>query len=349
MFMCILLNMNNKVAFIFDLFFIISAHIGIGFVTGKEIEQFFLSGSNIFVTILSFFCIFVLTCSFILFVKNKYNISNIHSLNQLAFGKYHTLFNIVLITQFLISCSAMLAGCDNIMLNIFNITIPIFSLCLSVITFFILCGGVGRIKLVSNFLLPILMIGIITNITYNYSPPTIAANINYKDILFPILFCCENSLTLIAVLLKTKSKPRPLVMTSGIIISLVILFSLFVIVNFSADMPLLLASKNLGVAFFIIYIIIIIFALFITLQICAYNSLEIALKWTDKKYISILIILLVAQSLSRLGFTFIIKYLYTMLAVVSGVYLLILFIKFSKDFLKYNKLNNKNCEINTQK
>ena len=149
--------MNSKFTFIFDLFFIVSAHIGIGFVTGKELEHFFLSGTNIMLAIISFFCIFVLTSSFILFIKNKHNVSNLNDLNRLTFGKYHTMFNIVLITQFLISCSAMLAGCDNIMKNIFHITIPIFSLSLSIITFFVLCGGIGRIKLISNFLLPILI------------------------------------------------------------------------------------------------------------------------------------------------------------------------------------------------
>ncbi len=331
--------MNNKLTFIFDLFFIISAHIGVGFVTGKELEHFFLSGTNIVLAVVSFFCIFVLTSSFILFIKNKHNISSMDQLNQLAFGKYHTMFNIVLITQFLISCSAMLAGCDNIMKNVFNITMPIFSLSLSVITFFVLCGGVRRIKLTSNFLLPILIVGIATNISLNFDNPTINTSIDWHDIVFPILFCCENSLTLISVLLKTKSKPKPLILSSGVIISLMILLSVFVIANFSADMPLLESSKNLGMVFFIAYIVIIVLALFITLQICSYNTLEIALKWTDKKYLSIILILLLSQTVALLGFTFIIKYLYMVLAIVGGVYLLILFIKFGKNYFKiFNKL-----------
>lgn len=311
----------------FDLFFVVSGIIGVGFATGKEIDHFFLSGKYLWLAVIVFFAVFVGLSVYILYIKNKHDIVSLKQLNKFAFGKYYEIGNIMLLILFLITNSAMLAGCDNIVKNYLSITFPIASLILSIMTFFIINGGVERIKRIANIVMPGLIVVIIVNACCNFSPVYTYDGKIITDIIFPIIFCCENFMTIIPVLINSKSKIRPLSLLSGLVISIAILFSALAIFGVNADMPMLSVAKNLGNWFFVIYLFGVLFALFTTLQISAHSCLEISSKNKSNKMFASLVILLVSQIVAYLGFNFIVKYLYSAIGVMGGVYLVALVVR----------------------
>lgn len=319
--------MNKFKVLLFDLFFVLSSIVGVGFVTGKEIAHFFISGKSIIIATIVFFCVFVGLSLYILCIKHKHHITTLTNLNKLAFGKYYKIGNLLLIILFIVTNSAMLAGGDNIIKNYLGISLPIVSLFLSIITFFIVIGGVNRIKTITNWVMPILLLIIIINSCCNLGGDVSIKGSFVLDIIYPIIFCCENFINFISVLLNTKSKPKPLGFVSGTVLSIIILLSAFAIGNLGADMPMLTLSKNLGNVFFVIYLLSVIFAIFTTLEISTYQCLELVSKTRKDKYFNLALILLVSQIIAYLGFNFIVKYLYTAIGIMSAIYLIALIIK----------------------
>lgn len=312
---------------ILDLFFIASGIIGVGFATGKEIAHFFLGGRSAIVATLVFLCIFVGLCMYFLHIKYKYNITNLTMLNKMAFGKYYKIGNIVLIALFIVTNSAMLAGCDNLVRNYLGINLPIVSLFLSILTFFIVLGGVNRIKSIAHIGMPILILIIIINACCNLKGNIDLGGSVALDLVYPIVFCGQNFVSVISVLLNTKSNPKPLSIVSGVVVSIVVLISAFAINGVNTSMPMLTISKNLGNVFFALYLMSVIFALFTTLEITTYHCLQVTLKANKDKYFTLSLILLASQIIAYLGFNFIVQYLYTFVGIISAFYLIVLIIK----------------------
>lgn len=325
---------------IFDLLFVISGFIGVGFATGEELEQFFTQGNNLILSVGAFFVVYFLVCLAILKLKHKHNLKDMRQLNKFAFGEYSYVFDAFLLILFLITSSAMLAGCDNILRNNFDIAIPIGSLTLSVITLFFCTKEVTRIKQISNIIIPILIVFICVNVAFNRGE-YVGGNGITGGVIFPILFCCENCVMLISVLLKTKSNPLLLSTISGIILSVILFFATRVVTNFLGDMPLLLASKNVSRIFYLCYLLGITLALFLTLQISQHNVIEICNRSKKSNHFLALIFVLVSQTISFLGLKFIVKYLYSAMGICGAIYILILFIKIIINNKKYNKIKNK--------
>ena len=311
---------------IFDLFFVVSSIIGVGFATGKEIAHFFLSGRSLILAVIVFFCVFAGLCWYILHIKHKHKITDLNQLNNLAFGKHYEIGNIVLVVLFIVTNSAMLAGCDNLVRNYLGFNIPVVSLFLSLITFFIVLGGINRIKQIANIVMPILIVIITINACCNFKSTTLQGSVAL-DLIYPIIFCSENFITLISVLIGTKTKPKTLSILSGFVISAVVLISALAIGNLNADMPMLTLSKNLGGVFFAIYLSGVIFALFTTLEISSYHCLQVSVKHSNKKHFALAMILLISQIIAYLGFNFIVQYLYSAIGILGAIYLIALIIK----------------------
>ncbi len=321
--------------FIFDLFFIVSGIIGVGFATGKEIAHFFLGGKSVYVAVAVFFVVFAGLSMYILHIKHKHNIINLTQLNKFAFGKYYEIGNIVLIVLFLVTNAAMLAGCDNIVQNYLGINLPIASLFLSCVTFFVVIGGVERIKQIVNIVMPLLIVIIIVNACINFNSTINLQGSVATDIYFPIIFCCENFITLISVLVNTKSRPKTLSVVSSAVIALIVTLTGLAVFGVEADMPMLELSQNIGSVFFAIYLIGVIFALFTTLEISSYHCVEVMSKSKRHKYFVTAVVLLVGQIIANLGFNFIVKYLYTAIGILGAIYLIVLIIKLIIENKKY--------------
>lgn len=312
---------------LYDLFFVVSAIIGVGFATGREISHFFLAGKNLVLAVAIFFIVFVLLSLFFLKTKQKHNINSLSQLNKLAFGKYNEIGNIVLMVLLIVTSSAMLSGCDNLIKTYLGINIPFGSLFLSAITFFVVVGGVVRIKSIANIVMPLLIGLIVLNACVNINFSLESNGSLILDIAYPIIFCCENFIMLISVLLNTKSNSKVLGFVSGGLISLVVLLSALAISNLNTDMPMLTLSGRGGNIFFLIYLIGVIFALFTTLEISTYNCWQINKKNKQNNIFVLLLIILTNQLMAYLGFNFIVVYLYTGVGILSAIYLIILIIR----------------------
>lgn len=318
--------MNKFKLLIFDLFFVVSGMVGVGFATGREIRHFFLSGKYLMLAVTVFFCVFFMLCWYILHIKHKYGLRDLTKLNKLAFGRFYKLGDTVLMLVLIVTNSAMLSGVDNLAKNYLGLNFPLMSFGLSFVTFFIALGGVERIKKISSTTMPILIFLMLINSLANIEHvPKLNGEI-FIDFIYPIIFCCGNFTTLISTLISTKSKPGRLSFATGIIISVIIIISAISISNISTDMPMITAGKALGDLFFIIYFVGIILALFTTSQITTCNCLNILNKNTNNKYFNLLLILFISQSIANLGFNFIMQYLYTLIGVMGVIYLIILII-----------------------
>ena len=313
---------------ILDLFFVVSSIVGVGFVTGKEIAYYFTSGKNIFIAVAVFCVIFISLTLYMLHIKHRNKVNNLTELNKFAFGRHHEICNIVLVIFLIITNSAMLAGCDNIIRTYLGFSIPVGSLFLSCVTFFVVLGGIDRIKNISKIVTPVVIVLIIFIGCKNFKVSSSDGNYTF-DILYPIMFFAHNFILLITVILNTKSSPKILSLLSGILISLVILITALAINGIDTDMPMLVLSKNLGNAFFSIYLIGVILALFTTLQIGAFQCLQIVNKNKSQKFFTLSIILLTCQIIAYLGFSFIIQYLYAAMGILGVIYLLILIVEVS--------------------
>lgn len=317
--------MNKLKLIMLDLFFVVSSIIGVGFATGKEISHYFNSGKCIVLAVIVF-CIFYIGLSlYFLSIKNKHRINNLTDLNKFAFGRHYEICNIMLVIFFIITNSAMLAGCDNIVRTYLGFNIPVGSLFLSCVTFFVVLGGIDRIKHISKIVAPVIILLIIFISCANIKTQNLNGNLAL-DFVYPILFCVHNFILLITVILNTKSNPKILSFLSGFLVSIVILISAFAIGNIDSDMPMLLLSKNLGNICFSVYLLGVIFALFTTLQISTHQCLQIINKNQSQKIFTLALMLLICQIIAYLGFSFIVQYLYAAMGILGVIYLLTLIV-----------------------
>ena len=74
-------------------------------------------------------------------------------------------------------------------------------------------------------------------------------------------------------------------------------------------------------------------ALFSTLIICSYNMQNLLVK--NKGVITSLLVVFINLLLSTLGYAFIVKYLYVLSGIISGIYVIFLIIMITINLIKY--------------
>jgi len=344
---------NKLWSTIVDYFLILSAIIGVGFASGKEIYVFFFDfGSASLLGLISFGLLYVYLFLVIQYISRKLDINCYNEFNSVVFGKLCKFTNIVLLINFSITASGMLAGADYLFDTFFGIKYGIPSMVLTIITFFILIGGIGKIKIVANFIVPIMIFVIVVNSIKNINPINVRFEVVDKNIFmavyYGVLFGVNNFVTALPILFQTKLKTKGKLLVI-LTICLIILMNILVLASgsFTSDMPMFELSKNVSIWFYYVYFVTLILALFSTLIICTNNSLEILIKNKKSKFL-ISVLLLFNLIISKVGYAFIVKYLYVVSGIISGVYvvtmivfLIIKLLKRNKE-LKLEKINNIN-------
>lgn len=341
---------GNKIwSTLVDYFLILSAIIGVGFASGKEVYVFFFSfGGASVLGLIAFVLLYIYLFFIVEHVKRKLQLNSYNQFNRVIFGGLSKFSNVVLVVNFVIASAGMLAGADYLFKTFFNVGFKIPSTILSIITFVVLLGGIKKIKAVANFIIPIMITVIVVNSIANVTP----ANVNLKIIdanigvavYYALLFGVTNFVAAFPVLFQTslKVKGRLAVVFS---VALIILLNILVLASnaTATDMPMFELSQNLGNSFYILYFVALIFGLFSTLIICSFNTQTILNKNKKSWFIS-LIIVLTNLIISNFGYNFIVKNLYIFSGMISGVYilflLLMIIIKLRKNFK-----NNKNQHI----
>ncbi len=336
---------KNKWSTVVDYFLILSAIIGVGFASGKEICVFFFDfGVASILGLLSFGLLYIYLFFVIDYVRQKLETHSYDEFNQLMFGRLCKLSNVIMIINFSITSAGMLAGADYLFNTFFDVEYKLPSIILSILVFMLLMGGIARIKFVANLIIPIMIFVIVINSIGNITPENvnleITAGHSAMAIYFGLLFGVNNFVAALPVLFETKlkSKGKLFVIFS---ICLIILLNILVFAsnNFSTDMPMFELSKNVSIWFYYIYFTTLILALFSTLMICSYNMHKIISK-SDKSIFTALIIVIFNMILSNFGYAFIVRYLYLISGICSAIFVIILIIMIAVrlSYVNSNKL-----------
>lgn len=340
-----------------DYFLILSAIIGVGFASGKEICVFFFDlGGVSLLGLIAFGLLYIYLFFVIEHVRKRLILNSYNEFNRAIFGKMCQLSNAIMLINFAITCAGMLAGADYLFNTFFGVGYKIPSILLSIVTFCLLVGGIGKIKIVSNIIIPVMIFVIVVNSIANIAPHNVNLDITNGNeliaVYYGLLFGVNNFVAALPVLFETKlkSKGKLVVIIS---ICLIILMNILVFAsnNFVTDMPMFELSTNVSPTFYYIYFTTLIFALFSTLMICSFNMYQI-LKRQEKSIFLALTIVIFNMILSNLGYGFIVEYLYMISGIFSGIFVLVLVVLMLMKLLQLRKRNSnsdrKNFDIITK-
>ncbi|MBR6778843.1 MAG: hypothetical protein IKM43_01650 [Clostridia bacterium] len=329
-----------------DYFLILGAIIGVGFASGKEICVFFFDfgGASLF-GLVAFGLLYIYLFFVIQYVSRKLELNSYDKFNAKMFGKLCKISNIVMLINFTITSAGMLAGADYLFQTFFGVGYKIPSIILSILTFVLLLGGIDKIKIVANVIIPIMIAVIVINSIQNITPQNVNLNITagnmHMAIYYGLLFGVNNFVAAMPVLFETKQKSKT---KAFVILSICIIILLNILVfasnHFTTDMPMFELSANVSPLFYYIYFATLVLALFSTLMICSYNMQKIVARDKKSKFISAMIVLF-NLLLSNVGYAFIVKYLYVVSGIISGVYVIALIMMMIINLLIYkNKTKN---------
>ena len=312
-----------------DYFLILGAIVGVGFASGKEICVFFFDfGGASIIGLLAFGLLYIYLFIVIQHISHKLSINGYDRFNAIIFGKFCKLTNVVMLINFLITSGGMLAGADYLFETFFGIGFRIPAIVLSLLTFVLLLGGIKKIKVMSNLIVPLMLVVIIVNSIRNITPQNVNLNITVQNgvmaIYYGLLFGVNNFVAAMPMLFETKLKTKGKLVVI-LTICLVILLNILVFAsnNFSTEMPMFELSSNVSPWFYYIYFATLIMALFSALVICSYNA-NVIISKNKKSVFTILLVVLSNIIVSNLGYNFIVKYLYVVSGIISGLYVIAL-------------------------
>lgn len=322
-----------------DYFLILSAVIGVGFASGKEISVFFFDFGKISLfSLVCFGLLYVYLFYVVSYVKNKLELHTYNQFNAKIFGGLSKLSTLVMLVNFSITCAGMLAGADYLFETFFGIGYKIPSLVLSVLVLFLLRGGVQKIRTVANIIIPIMIATIVINSIGNINPGNVHFQVCNQSgavaVFYGLLFGVNNFVAALPVLFEVKVKTKGKLMAI-LTICLVVLLNILVLAsnNFSTDMPMFELSTNISPAFYYIYFATLVMALFSTLMICSYNMQTILCK--QKSWFGAAVIVIFNLILSQVGYAFIVQYLYVASGIISAIFVLLLIVMIVVNLAKF--------------
>ena len=333
---------GNKIwSTVVDYFLILSAVIGVGFASGKEVYFFFFRfGEMSFVGLMLFGLLYVYLFLIVQHINRKLEIKSYSEFNAKLFGKFCKITNVVMLINFIITSAGMLAGANYLFQILTGKNLILVPQILSLLTFFILLGGINKIRIVADIIVPIMLVVIVINSLKNLTP----INLNFPivksgvvmAIWYALLFGVNNFVAALPVLVQSPLKSRGRVV-AVVTICVVILLNILVLANnnFSTQMPMFELSKNVSISFHYVYFATIVFALFSTLIICSFNASQILSK--ERSVFVCLSVVILNLILSNLGYDFIVEYLYAFSGITSGIYVALLIVLISIKLIKNKK------------
>ncbi len=329
---------------IVDYFLILGAIIGVGFASGKEICVFFFDfGGASLIGLLAFGLLYVYLFFVIQHISHKLKIKSYDQFNAKMFGRLCKFTNIVMLINFTITSAGMLAGADYLFENFFDFGYKVPSIILSVLTFVLLIGGINKIKIVANVIIPLMLAVIVINSIHNITPQNVHMEITVQNgvmaVYFGLLFGVNNFVAAMPMLFETKLKSKgKLVVILSICAVILLNILVFASNNFSTSMPMFELSENVSPWFYYVYFSTLIMALFSTLIICSFNAHNIISK-NKKSLFTIAIVVLTNLIISNLGYNFIVRYLYVVSGIISGVYVIALIVMIIIHLIKFKNYN----------
>lgn len=316
--------------------------IGAGFASGKEILTFFTGNAVTLVFAVIIAGIFFYLTGLLFFnLGKRIKANNIFKVTEILLKKYSFVFNMFLVFCYLIILSAMLAGVDVLAKESLGYKgiIPIFSIILLILALLSVKKGITSLLKINSLLVPIIIIFIIVVCFFslNQTNSTVSDNIANKEITFfssiinSVLYVAMNMLLSSAILITAgNNMDKTQIKISAFLAALIITVLLTVILlacrlNYSQiqgmEMPIIVFALRISPLFSIISIIILSFAIFTTLISSMYplkDFLQFYIKKENKLYITLA---LTAFILSRIGFSYIITYIYPLMGIIGIMFI----------------------------
>ncbi len=339
-------NMKNKKV-IELVCVIIGTFIGAGFVSGREVAQYFsiYGFVGVIYALLEIF-IFFMFIKYCLFVGKKHIINDNN--NIFCDRRLCNITNIIILLSTIINIGAMISGASSIGVVMQNDAMAIIlPIAVIVGTFLILNFRYNGMKWTNVAIVPILIILILII--------TITSSISSNNVMIPsssifvnilggaassIIYVFFNMLLLGVLLIQighqyTDREIRASAMISSIIIGVLIaVITLSITLSDStvigSDMPLLSESLYIGRDFAIIFAICQLCGIFTTMISSTYLTAGIINSKLRSYRLSIILSILIGLVISFIGFFNIVNYLYKLTGVFSIIYFVILFVNLSR-------------------
>ena len=329
-----------------DYFLILGAVIGVGFASGKEICVFFFDfGKFSLLGLVAFSLLYIYLFYIIEYIGRKLKLNTYDEFTAKMFGKLNKFTNIIILLNFAITSAGMFAGIDYLFETFVGVGYKIPSTILAMIVFVVMTGGIDKIRVATNIVTPIMIATIVINAFKNITPANVHFEIvgesAFMAVYFGLLFGVNNFIAAMPIIFEMKqSKIGKLVTIFSIVIIILLNILVFASNGFSTDMPMFELSKNVSHEFYYIYFVTIVLALFSTVLICSFNMQKIMfglLKLKKKSIFLSLMIVIINLIISNIGYSNIVKYLYVVSGIISGVYVLILIVSITISLIKLNK------------
>jgi uncharacterized membrane protein YkvI len=330
--------------------------LGAGFASGQEIKQFFV--------IYGYQSIYGIILSGILFaligtvVLNKIYCYRIHSYHQyitpLIGQKLERMVEWVVCLFMLSSYCVMVAGSGAIFHEEFSWRVEMGILAMSMLCLIVFLNDIKGVVTVNSILTPIMLIGIaflggyilIFKDTAVMSLINVARQATYNWLSSSLIYVSYNTLTLIVImtaLLPLLTRRRVAVLGGlfgGISLGLIafILWAVMLMFYsdiFSYEIPFLYIVMKKGKVMELIYIFILFCAMFTTAVANGYGFLNRVVQWTGmNKTVCTIIFCALAIPLAQLGFSNLVKNLYTLFGYLGMFMVIIILLDGIKELLR---------------
>ena len=288
---------------------VVGSVIGAGFITGKEIYEFFAKDFSLGGVYIAFICFWLFT--FLMMQKP-------------AKLKAERFADIVVAIVSVVISGCMISALDETYKRMFHLTekVKILSIITAILVFFMSLKGIAYIEKVCVLLIPIVIVVLIVFAfikTDGYGFQIIPKK--RSGISYPIIYCGVNLLLSSKIIKNSGEKlSPPFKLLSSFFISFILFSCVFVLSNILKN-----AKSNLAMPFrtlfendiklLIIVDIITVFAIITTLFSSVYTSIRFGGVKLNFKYK--IIILLLSIALSEIGFSVIVEKLYPVLGIVG--------------------------------
>ena len=327
------------------IFLIIGTIIGAGFVSGKEISSFFtLFGYYSYIFIPFIFVLLYYSINKLLIIGSKNNINNIDDLNLIIFKKNNKMIKIFSFISFIIISSTMISAFNTAFhLKSFTLTNFTSLFLLTLFSAIIICFDISKIKNISLFVVPIILIlmVILSFFNFNNSSNILISNI----VLLPynaLTYVCRNIFLSYYVIAKSSSGyTEKQCRQISFITSLILCIIMTLVINaelsnlniLTSSMPLLTLAEKHSTLYWM-YFLALQLAIITTL-ISTLITLKSYFNF-KQKFLNSLIPTIICALLSLMSFDYFVVYLYPIIG-IFGFYLLFYLSPFNSFFKKTNQ------------
>lgn len=311
---------------LFPTLLLVGSVIGAGFVSGKEILVFLgkAKGGGILLSVLVGVGAFAFSHLFLSYGNDK-NLRSIDDFGVRLFGKrYGFLITVCYLFCCFTTLLAMMSGIDALFFSAHNVNMPIFSyIAYFLITPFVI-KGIKGVQVFNFFITPVLIALIIlvclplnSRISFN--------GLNLSTAISPFMYIAMNFSGISFVLVEVgKDMQKDEIVLSSVISSIIIALLLYFLYSslkksqfVDFDLPLMELAKAKGKGSYCF------FALFfgiITTLITSYHALYtfVEQKFKDKT-LTVLSLFFACYSISRMGFSKVVGYLYPVQSVFGAI------------------------------